>query len=58
MYLVLAPRYKGDTLAKLRGEGSVVAVGRILPGVGITNARDFEAHEVEHWAVGTLSPVP
>lgn len=54
-YLVLSPRYKGVDLSDIRREGGVVAVGRILSDQWDSTSKQFEASQVEYWAVGKLS---
>lgn len=56
-YLVVSPRYVGDTLGKLRNAGCTVGVGRVLPGKetsvqteGVTNL------SVEYWSIGSCLP--
>jgi hypothetical protein len=54
-YLVLSPCHAGVSLADIRLGGEVVAMGRILPEFWDVSSQQFEAHQVEYWAVGVLS---
>jgi hypothetical protein len=55
LYLLLSPRYVGDSLAHIRQSGGVVGVGRVLPGRDPRTSRTFDVTDVEYWAVGVLS---
>lgn len=54
-YLVLSPRYKGVDLSDIRREGGVVAVGRVVSDQWDSASKQFDAAQVEYWAVGKLS---
>lgn len=54
-YLVLSPRYATDSLSRIRAQGGVVGVARMLPGTYAETPRSFEPHQVEYWAIGVLS---
>lgn len=56
-YLVLSPRYKGADLPGIRREGGIVAVGRILSDQWDSASKEFDAGQVEYWAVGKLIPL-
>ena len=56
-YVVVSPRYTGDTVKKLKIKGCTVGIGRVLPGqedhvkaYGITTAT------VEYWSIGNCIP--
>jgi hypothetical protein len=53
-YLVLSPRYEGDSLSSIRSAGGMVAVSRMLPGIVGEKPQRFEPREIEYWAVGAL----
>jgi hypothetical protein len=54
-YVILSPRYVGDSLIHIRESGGVVGVGRVLPGREAPTSKDFNVADVEYWAVGVLS---
>ena len=55
-FLALAPRYVGDTLETIRESGGVVAVYRILAGVGRPPADAMRSGEFRTVAVGAATP--
>ena len=51
-YLLLSPRYKGDSINKLQEKGCIVGISRVLPG-RVEKIREGEiANNVEYFAVG------
>ena len=57
-YLVVSPRYVGDTLKKLRRKGCTVGVGRVLPGrEALVQERGVNTETVEYWSIGSCTPL-
>lgn len=57
-YIVVSPRYVGDSLDKLRQRGCHVGVSRVLPNQekAVRTAGVSEA-TVEYWAIGVCTPI-
>jgi hypothetical protein len=54
-FVTLAPRNVGDSLARIRQSGSVVGVGRVLPGRDLGTSREFGVDDIQYWANGVLT---
>lgn len=58
-FLVVSPRYAGETLSALRAKECVVGVARVLPGrEGALRAGRIPSDALEYLAVGTCTPLP
>ena len=56
-YIVVSPRYVGDTLRKLRKKGCRVGIGRVLPEQHqAVQLHGISDKTVEYWAIGTCKP--
>ena len=56
-YLLVSPRYTGDTLEKLRKEGCTVGVGRVLPDKEEeVQQAGVSSSTAEYWSIGTCTP--
>ena len=57
-YLVVSPRYVGDSIKKLRRRGVHVGVGRVLPNQArVIREEGVSETTVENWAVGICTPI-
>lgn len=56
-YMTLLPRYKGDSIRRLRDHGCVVGIARVLPGKLDAVRAGHVSDNVEYWAVGTCKRI-
>jgi len=56
-YMVVSPRYKGDTIKKLRKKRCVVGVFRVLEGKQDEVRNGVTKENVDYWAVGDCKPI-
>ena len=56
-YMLVSPRYKGDTLKKLKRKGCAVGVFRVLAGKQEDVRNGVSRENVDYWAVGDCKPV-
>ena len=55
-YVLVSPRYVGDTLEKLKRSECVVAVWRVRSDKKRTPAKELFRKNSEYWSVGTSRP--
>ena len=56
LYLVAAPRYATDALGKIRDEGGIVGVARVLPNHVPQITRQIQTSHVSYLGAGVLRP--
>ena len=55
-YILVSPRYQGDSIESMRTKECVIGVGRLLPGNPVDLKRGFKRSDVEYFAVGRSKP--
>lgn len=53
-YIIVSPRYKGDTLNTIQEKECTVGIARFLPGFEISVGSQFSKEMIDYFAIGSI----
>ena len=53
-YLLVSPRYVGDTIEDAMSGYCIVGIGRVRPNVIVKAGDQYSAQDTEYWAIGSI----
>lgn len=53
-YLLVVPRYDGDTISKMTNSECMIGILRIFPDIEIKVGERFSPDDINYWAIGSI----
>ena len=55
-YLILSPRYVGETIEDVQNKKCTIGIARVKPEYNISIGQKFSKNEIEYCAIGSIKP--